>query len=115
VHSNGPVQGLLLKGEDMEALENVRIPTCSNFLKFVIYWNLVSIAQNNQHKISDTNINVWQGCSPLKFTTYTAINHPFVSLVWSYYIIILYDIDLKSEILDKCHKTDPYYYQIYYF
>jgi hypothetical protein len=78
------------------------------------------------HKISDTNINVWQGCSPLKFTTYTAINHPLVSLVrglasevhglvWSYYMSSLDDIGLKSEISDKRHKTDPYYYQIYNF
>jgi hypothetical protein len=33
-----------------------------------------------------------------KFTTYTAINWPTVSLVWSYYISILDDIDLKSEL-----------------
>jgi hypothetical protein len=36
-------------------------------------------------------------------------------IVCSYYISSLDDIDLKSEISDKCHKTDPYYYQIYYF
>jgi hypothetical protein len=29
-------------------------------------------------------IAVWQGCNPMKFTTYTTINHPLVSLVWSY-------------------------------
>jgi hypothetical protein len=50
----------------------------------------------------------------LKSNTYTAINHPLVSLVWSYYISILDDIGLKSEISEKCHKTDRYYYQIDY-
>jgi hypothetical protein len=25
------------------------------------------------------------------------------------------DIDLKRDIPEKCHETDPYYYQIYYF
>jgi hypothetical protein len=50
------------------------------------------------------------GCSTWKFTTYTVINRPTVSLVWSYYISGLDDIDLKSEISDKCHKTDQYYF-----
>jgi hypothetical protein len=59
-------------------------------------------------------MKVWQGYSPFKLTTYTAINYPLVSLVCSYYISILVDIDLKSEISDKYHKSDPYYFQIYY-
>jgi hypothetical protein len=45
-----------------------------------------------------------------KFSTYTAINRSTVSLVWSYYISNFDDIDLKSEISFKCHKTDQYYF-----
>jgi hypothetical protein len=52
---------------------------------------------------------------PFEIYYIPAINHPLVSLVWSYNISVLDDIDVKSEISEKCPKTYPYYYQIYYF
>jgi hypothetical protein len=50
-------QGLLLKGEDTEALKNVRIPNLQQLFLLVMFWNLASIAQNNhtqnvRHKIT---------------------------------------------------------------
>jgi hypothetical protein len=61
------------------------------------------------HTKFQTQILMYGKAAALGSLLHTLINRPTVSLVWSYYISSLDDIDLKSEISDKCHKTDQYY------
>jgi hypothetical protein len=47
-------------------------------------------------------------------TTYTVIKcHP-VGLLWSKYISLLADTELRGHILGKCNKIDPHYFKMSY-
>jgi hypothetical protein len=66
-------------------------------LFFILLCSKLSWHKTNTPKISVKNIILCQGCSLLQFTTYTVINGTIVYLLFSNYISILVESDMKRQ------------------